>query len=370
MALIGHPRQRSARSCCRRCCWSSAACRRCTSSPRTTNSSRRTGPRENAVIQAVHEVWAPLLISAVHDGGRLRRPRPSAGSRGRDLGLMAVIGVLLLTISSLGYLPAALAVWVAGREQQRDRAVAARRQPDGQPRPAGLRGARHGAGRWPRVIAVVAVIGAWRIVVDSDFLGYFDPDSPVRRDHELINQQIVGSNPFYLIVEGGAPGAMRRWEVLQEDQGSADLRRHAAGHQRLDLDRRLSRAAREGTQQDGRGRHPRRRQGQGHRGRRTPQSFWENPANLPAGAQPHRRQPEHVQGGGQPRLLARQHRRALEGLRLARDRVDAAADPRLRRRELPRRAAGRADRQPGADHRHELAASSSIRSRASRWRCS
>src|SRR2546428_625204 len=64
-------------------------------------------------------------------------------------------------------------------------------------------------------LALVALAGAWRIRVDSDFLYYFEPRSEVRRANEAINQKIVGSNPFYIVIDGGAPGALRRWEVLK-----------------------------------------------------------------------------------------------------------------------------------------------------------
>src|SRR5206468_8962217 len=64
-------------------------------------------------------------------------------------------------------------------------------------------------------LALVALAGAWRIRVDSDFLYYFEPSSEVRRANEAINQKIVGSNPFYIVIDGGAPGALRRWEVLK-----------------------------------------------------------------------------------------------------------------------------------------------------------
>src|SRR5207245_585956 len=64
-------------------------------------------------------------------------------------------------------------------------------------------------------LALVALAGAWRIRVDSDFLYYFEPRSEVRRANETINQKIVGSNPFYIVIDGGAPGALRRWEVVK-----------------------------------------------------------------------------------------------------------------------------------------------------------
>ncbi|HSQ00033.1 MAG TPA: MMPL family transporter [Candidatus Dormibacteraeota bacterium] len=175
----------------------------------------RRGNRSGAVAEAVHAVWAPLLISTVTVAVGFGALTVSGIVAVRDLGVMAVIGVLLSTVSSLGFLPAALALWSQ---------IARSGEPAPSPRVetlmVGLGGqayaARGSVLTAAAVVAVLAAIGTWRIFVDSDFLAYFDSRSDVRRDHELINQQIVGSNPFYLIVEGGAPGTMRRWEVLKK----------------------------------------------------------------------------------------------------------------------------------------------------------
>src|SRR5262249_34271120 len=40
------------------------------------------------------------------------------------------------------------------------------------------------------------------------------PSARVRIDNEAINQHIVGSNPFYIVIEG-QPGTLKRWEVLK-----------------------------------------------------------------------------------------------------------------------------------------------------------
>ena len=175
----------------------------------------RRGVRDEAVVLAVRQVWAPLLISSLTMAVGFGALSLSGIVAVRDLGLMAVVGVVLLTLSSLGFLPAALEVWAQ---------VGSGNETAASPRVEGLMvrlGAQAYAARGAvlaasAVVAVLAAIGTWRIVVDSDFLAYFDPDSPVRRDHELINQRIVGSNPFYLIIEGGEPGMLRRWEVLRK----------------------------------------------------------------------------------------------------------------------------------------------------------
>src|SRR5439155_4285 len=76
------------------------------------------------------------------------------------------------------------------------------------------------------VLCVVGFLGALAIHVDSDFLYYFDEKSEVRVDTETINREIVGSNPFYIVIEGPSPGFLKRWEVLKEIK---DLQKFLAG---------------------------------------------------------------------------------------------------------------------------------------------
>ncbi len=171
--------------------------------------------RETVVVEAFERVWLPLVISAlttVIGFGSLLVNRITAIW---DLGLFAVVGVLFLAFTSLTFLPAALALlplelrtvrsgrisprlsdwltWLGGRAHAKRRRIL-----------------WIGAG-----LALVGLVGTQRIRVDSDFLYYFEPDSEVRRANETINQEIVGSNPFYLVIEGSEPGTLRRWEVLR-----------------------------------------------------------------------------------------------------------------------------------------------------------
>src|SRR5207249_3512100 len=130
-----------------------------------------------------------------------------------DLGLFAVVGVVCLTVTCLTYLPASLQLMPTRLRSARSGKIS----------PALSENLRRLAERafakrreilWGAVaLALVALAGAWRIRVDSDFLYYFEPRSEVRRANEAINQKIVGSNPFYIVIDGGAPGALRRWEV-------------------------------------------------------------------------------------------------------------------------------------------------------------
>jgi predicted RND superfamily exporter protein len=172
-------------------------------------------PPESLVPRAFERVWLPLTISAlvtVVGFGSLMVNRITAIW---DLGLFAVVGVVCLTVTSLTFLPAMLQALPATLRTARS----------GQASPALERllhrvGARAHRSRRPilcaaAALAVVAVLCARLIEVDSNFLTYFERDSPVRVDYETINREIVGSNTFYVVFEAKEPGMLRRWEVLK-----------------------------------------------------------------------------------------------------------------------------------------------------------
>jgi predicted RND superfamily exporter protein len=172
-------------------------------------------PEDQVVVRAFQRVWLPLLISALTTAigfGALTVNRISAI---RDLGVYAVVGIVCVATACLTFLPAALRLLRPRRRVSRAERVspmlgdALRRI--GARAFASRRAILWGAG----VVAAVALLGARGIRVDSDFLYYFDPHAEVRRDNEAINREIVGSNPFYIVVGDGVPGTFARWEVLK-----------------------------------------------------------------------------------------------------------------------------------------------------------
>jgi predicted RND superfamily exporter protein len=173
-------------------------------------------PRERLMPRAFERVWIPLVISAfttVVGFGSLMVNRITAIW---DLGLFAVIGIIFLTITSLTFIPPALHLLPVERRTRRSGKISPMLS-DALTR----LGKRDFVFRKPILwlsgaIAAVALIGGFFIHVDSNFLYYFKPTSPVRSDNETINQTIVGSNPFYLVIESNEEGTMKRWEVLKE----------------------------------------------------------------------------------------------------------------------------------------------------------
>jgi predicted RND superfamily exporter protein len=231
----------------------------------------------DAVVRGLRQVWSPVLISgfttAVGFGALMVSPITAIW----DLGLLSVLGVIFLTVTSLGYLPAALVLWAryAGRSYE---TAPSPRVEHLMERLGGQAYAARGAVlAGAAIVAVVALVGATRIAVDSDFLTYFDRASPVRRDHEIINQQIVGSNPLYLIIEGGGAGAMKRWEMLKQVkdlQTFVDALPGISGSLSIvDYLEALETGLNKSTEEVD-------ETGKPVSGGK-PQSFWDNPANLP-----------------------------------------------------------------------------------------
>lgn len=136
-----------------------------------------------------------------------------------DLGLFAVIGVFLYAVSSLTFLPAALKLSRLEVGAGITKAIAGSLSRAltwiGQT----AHSARRRVIGVALAIAAVALAGALQIRVDSNLLDTFDPDSRIRRDTETVNEQIAGTAPFFLVVEGPAPGALKEWENLKHIKG-------------------------------------------------------------------------------------------------------------------------------------------------------
>jgi hypothetical protein len=170
--------------------------------------------RIEAVVRAFERVWVPLLISVLTTGigfGSLMVSRIPAIF---ELGAFAVVGVACLAVTTLLPLPASLAILEIER--------VAKRASGGTPVLAQMLSRIGWAVSYVRqpilwgavIVAAVSILLLRQIQVDSDFLYYFTPETRVRVDNETINDRIVGSNPFYIVIDG-EPGTLKRWEVLK-----------------------------------------------------------------------------------------------------------------------------------------------------------
>ncbi len=65
------------------------------------------------------------------------------------------------------------------------------------------------------VVTVVAALLVPRIVIDTDYLSYFDERDPVRVDFEAVNARLAGAVPIYVVLDAPEPGTFREPAVVR-----------------------------------------------------------------------------------------------------------------------------------------------------------
>jgi len=140
-----------------------------------------------------------------------------------EFGAFAVLGVGSTALLALTALPALLVLLPARRERSALPAVLARwSERSVVAIERGLaRISASSAGHaeaWIFVGLVVGAISAYaipRIVIDTDYMSFFDEDSPVRRDFDAVGRLLSGSIPVYVVIDGDGPGAFREPKALR-----------------------------------------------------------------------------------------------------------------------------------------------------------
>ncbi|HJO22093.1 MAG: MMPL family transporter [Myxococcota bacterium] len=209
----------------------------------------RGGSREEVVLRTCLSMRVPVLVAGVTTAVGFAALLTTDVPAVFEIGAFSILGVLSVTLLSLTAVPAALALLplrerravpgrTAGLRRALDRGLAAA---------AGLACARPGA-----VIGVFAAItiGALaaipRIVIDTDYLSFFDADAPVRVEFDRINHLLAGAVPLFIVLDGGEPGAFREPELLHRVEALEERLERIPGVSRtlsfLDGMRRLHRA--------------------------------------------------------------------------------------------------------------------------------
>ena len=65
------------------------------------------------------------------------------------------------------------------------------------------------------LLAVVAIGKLSSIRVDSNFQSFFRPNDPVRQATDTINEHLVGSMAFYVVIDGREKDVMKQWDTLR-----------------------------------------------------------------------------------------------------------------------------------------------------------
>jgi len=135
-----------------------------------------------------------------------------------EVGAFAVLGVAAITVLTLTMVQAALALMPL-RHAGSGTALAAsiaRVLDTYLERLASLAARR--SGTWLLIFgfALVASLAAIpRIVIDTDYLSFFDEDAPVRQDFEAVNRLLAGAVPLFVSFESETPGVFREPDLLR-----------------------------------------------------------------------------------------------------------------------------------------------------------
>src|SRR5262249_48501099 len=183
------------------------------------------GARPEIVERCLRHMVVPLLIAGITTmigyGSLLWTNVPGVF----EVGAFSVFGVAATTLLSFTGLPAALALLPLPP------VAAPGARPDARVRFATWLGAALDRGLARLTAFTVrragAIVVAWAVlaavclgavpsvVVDTDYLSFFDAKSRVRRDFEAVNRLPAGAIPPYLGIAGGGPGSRRDPEALR-----------------------------------------------------------------------------------------------------------------------------------------------------------
>jgi predicted RND superfamily exporter protein len=178
---------------------------------------------------ALASILGPVMLSALTTMIGFASLMLSPISAVWDLGLFSAIGVFFCAFSAVTFLPAALKL--SGLSQGAGITSTIANALSGSLTWIGLRA--HALRRRIllafAIIAAITLVGISRIQVDSDLLDTFDKNSKIRRDSEMVNEHIAGTAPFFVVVDAGAAGALKKAEVLRQIKNLQEFVTHLPG---------------------------------------------------------------------------------------------------------------------------------------------
>jgi predicted RND superfamily exporter protein len=136
----------------------------------------------------------------------------------RSLGLYSVIGIVLLFLLAMTFVPAMIELLPERRYRREEGSGSGE---------SGRLGALLAklaqidiAWRWAifavaTLLVIASLVALPRIEADTNFLSYFPPESPIRVSHETINEHVAGALPFYVVVGDGRPKSMAEMDALR-----------------------------------------------------------------------------------------------------------------------------------------------------------
>jgi len=168
--------------------------------------------RRDVVVATVEHVRVPVGVAALTTGLGFATLALNPIRAIADLGIFSVIGISSITAITLGFLPAMFMLLpdADGPPEHHGRWIASSLGAIGRLAIDRRRIILVGAA----LICVASVWAARGIRVETNYVAFFDPESPIRRDTDRLAAAIGGAYPLYVVIDGDGPGSMRRLENL------------------------------------------------------------------------------------------------------------------------------------------------------------
>ena len=171
--------------------------------------------RDEVVLETLRRIGLPSTIAAVTTIiGFLSLVANSIVSI-RQMGIFSAVGIALAFVFSLVLVPAFLAIL-----KLRPTGVAAGDLSEGTSHLLARVGRFSIDNRRMIAVAAIAVTllglpAIFEIRVDSNFLSFFRESDPVRRATDVINERLVGSMAFYVVVDSPTKDTFKTWDSLR-----------------------------------------------------------------------------------------------------------------------------------------------------------
>jgi predicted RND superfamily exporter protein len=167
------------------------------------------------VAATMAHVRAPVVIAALTTLIGFGALIPTPMQAIRDFGVYAVVGIVIVLLAAFSVVPAALVLLRVPAH-----APVAEDEPPWltrQLRAIGLFAVRHRRAvlATAALVCLASVWGIASIRVETDYLGFFSPDSDIRRDGLAIADGLAGTQPLYVVLDGSGPNTVTRPETLE-----------------------------------------------------------------------------------------------------------------------------------------------------------
>jgi len=169
----------------------------------------------DVVRHALDHVASPIMVAAattlIGFGSLIFTPISAV----REFGIYSVFGIAAIVVAAFTVVPALLVLLPLPSRRLARHVEGSGWLPDMLRRIGGF-----SVRNRKTVLISSLVVLAWsiwgiaRIRVETDYISFFDPDSSIRVDNELIASRLAGTQPIYVVIEGGERQSVTKLEVL------------------------------------------------------------------------------------------------------------------------------------------------------------